>query len=144
MPEDNGKHSEACYSPVTVAAVVGSFAMAVGLVLRISGVPVVFESRLLSIYLENGFSLEAGGQSRWAVLVLLVLTYGTALVLLRVPGFLRRLLLFVSCLVLVVSASPVVALWGIFWSPAVAILCLSWSAVCVVLWGFYHPTRYET
>ena len=117
--------------------------MAVGLVVRISGISLLIERQILSAYMELGFPVNAVGQPWWAVLVLLVLTYGIALVLLEVPGLLRRLLLFLSCLVLVVSASPVVALWGLFWSPVVAVFCLSWSAACAVLWARYHPMPCE-
>ena len=143
MPEESGKSSSAHHHPLTVAAVVGSFAMAVGLVVRISGISLPVERQILLAYMELGFPVQAAGQPWWAVLVLLGLTYGIALVLLEVPGFIRRVLLFLSCLVLVVSASPVVALWGFFWSPVVAIFCLSWSAGCAVLWARYHPMPCE-
>jgi len=143
MPEEFGRSSPAHHHPLTVTVVVGSFAMAVGLVVRISGISLWIERQILSAYMELGFPVNAVGQPWWAVLVLLVLTYGIALVLLEVPGLLRRLLLFFSCLVLVVSASPVVALWGLFWSPVVAVFCLSWSAACAVLWARYHPTPCE-
>ena len=143
MPEESGKSSSAHHHPLTVAVVVGSFAMAVGLVVRISGISLPVERQILLAYMELGFPVQAAGQPWWAVLVLLGLTYGIALVLLEVPGFIRRVLLFLSCLVLVVSASPVVALWGFFWSPVVAIFCLSWSAGCAVLWARYHPMPCE-
>ncbi|RPF92121.1 MAG: hypothetical protein CBB78_002065 [Roseibacillus sp. TMED18] len=143
MPEEFGRSSPAHHHPLTVAVVVGSFAMAVGLVVRISGMSLLIERQILSSYMELGFPVNTVGQPWWAVLVLLALTYGIALVLLQVPGFLRRLLFFLSCLVLVVSASPVVALWGLFWSPVVAVFCLSWSAACAVLWARYHPMPCE-
>lgn len=143
MPEEPGNYPRAHHHPLTVAAVVGSFAVAVGLVVRISGISLVLERKILAGYLELGFPVDGARQPWWAVLVLLALTYGIALVLLEVPGFLRRLLLYLSCLVLVVSASPVVALWGLFWSPVVAILCLSWSAACAVLWARHHPMPCE-
>ncbi len=142
MSEESGKYSNA-HHPLTVAAVVGSFAMAVGLVVRVSGISLVLERKILEGYLELGFPVSGSGQPWWAVLVLLALTYGIALMLLGVPGFLKRLLLFLSCLVLIASASPVVALWGLFWSPVVAILCFSWSAACAVLWARYHPMSSE-
>ena len=143
MPEEFGRSTPAHHHPLTVAVVVGSFAMAVGLVVRISGISLPVERQILLAYMELGFPVQAAGQPWWAVLVLLGLTYGIALVLLEVPGFIRRVLLFLSCLVLVVSASPVVALWGFFWSPVVAIFCLSWSAGCAVLWARYHPMPCE-
>ena len=143
MPEHTVKHSQVHHHPLTVAAVVGSFSMAVALVVRISGVSLTFERQLLSAYLELGFPVGEGGQPWWAILVRLLLTYGIAYVLLEVPGFLRRLLFFLTCLVLVVSASPGVALWGLFWSPVVAVLCSSWSAGCAILWALYHPMPCE-
>lgn len=129
--------------PLTVTAVVGSFAMAVGLVLRVSGLLVDREKALLVSYQEAGFPLEASGQPWWAILVLLVLTYGLAFVLLEVPGLARRVLLAATFLVLVAAASPVVALWGVFWSPMVALLCAGWSAFCSAMWARQHPMPCE-
>ncbi|MBT45162.1 MAG: hypothetical protein CL922_07090, partial [Deltaproteobacteria bacterium] len=68
------EHYVAHRHPLTVTAVVGSFAMAVGLVLRVSGLLVDTEKALLVRYQEAGFPLEASGQPWWAILVLLVLT----------------------------------------------------------------------
>ncbi len=129
--------------PLIVAAVVGSFAMAVGLVLRVSGVLLGVEKALLVRYQEAGFPIGANGQPWWAILVLLGLTYGLACLLLAVPGLPRRMLLSVSFLVLVATASPVSALWGIFWSPVVALLSAGWSAFCAILWASHHPMPCE-
>lgn len=131
------------YHPRIVAVVVGSFAMAVGLVLRVSGVLLDVEHALLARYQEAGFPIEANGQPWWAILLLLGLTYGLSYLLLEVPGLPRRLLLSVSFMVLVAAASPVAALWGVFWSPVVAILSAAWSAFCAILWARHHPMPCE-
>lgn len=131
------------YQPRIVAVVVGSFAMAVGLVLRVSGVLLDVENTLLTRYQEAGFPIEANGQPWWAILLLLGLTYGLSYLLLEVPGLPRRLVLSVSFMVLVAAASPVAALWGVFWSPVVAIFSVGWSAFCTVLWACHHPMPCE-
>jgi len=140
IPEE---HYVAHRHPLTVAGVVGSFAMAVGLVLRVSGLLLDTEKALLMRYQEAGFPLEASGQPWWSVLVLLVLTYGLSFLLLEVPGLTRRFLLAATFLVLLVAASPVVALWGVFWSPVVALLCAGWSAFCSAMWARHHPMPCE-
>ena len=137
------KYSPAHHHPLTVAAVVGSFAIAVGLVVRVSGILLGAENNLLELYQNAGFPLDADGQPWWAILVLLVLTYGLTFLLLEVPGLSRRLLISVSFVVLMVSASPVLALWGVFWSPVVASLCVGWSAICVIFWACRHPMPCE-
>ena len=71
MADTPKEHYSAHLHPLTVAAVVGSFAMAVGLVVRVSGVLLDAEKALLVRYQEAGFPLEASGQPWWAILVLL-------------------------------------------------------------------------
>ena len=56
------KYSPAHHHPLTVAAVVGSFAMAVGLVVRVSGILLGAENNLLELYQNAGFPLDADGQ----------------------------------------------------------------------------------
>ncbi len=143
MANSPPEYSPAHHHPLTVAAVVGSFAMAVGLVVRVSGILLGAENALLEFYQNAGFSLDVDGQPWWAILVLLVLTYGLTFLLLEVPGLSRRLLIAVSFVVLMASASPVLALWGVFWSPVVASLCVGWSAICVILWACRHPMPCE-
>ncbi len=143
MDDSPPKYSPAHHHPLTVAAVVGSFAMAVGLVVRVSGILLGAENALLEFYRNAGFPLDVNGQPWWAILVLLVLTYGLTFLLLEVPGLSRRLLIATSFLVLMASASPVAALWGVFWSPVVAVLCAGWSAICVILWTCRHPMPCE-
>jgi hypothetical protein len=128
----------------TVVAVVGSFALAVGLVVQVSGVMRGVEEGLLSSYLAAGFSVDAAAtQPWWSLLVAAVLVYGLALLLLEVPGLGRRILLASSVLVLLAAASPVLALWGVFWSPLVAMVSGAWSAFCASLWARHHSMPCE-
>lgn len=129
--------------PLTVAAVVGSFSVAVGLLVRASGLLQGAESGLLAGYQAGGFPLASGTQPWWLILALLGLTYGLALVVLEVPGTPRRLLLAGTVLVLLAAASPVVALWGVFWSPLEALLCSGSSAFCATLWARLYPMPCE-
>ena len=81
MPEVFGRSSPAHHHPLTVAVVVGSFAMAVGLVVRISGMSLLIERQILSSYMELGFPVNAVGQPWWAVLVLLESMFATTTVI---------------------------------------------------------------
>ncbi len=131
--------------PVTVAAVVGSFALAVGLVVRASGVMRGAEEGLLHRYRDGGFPIaEGASQPWWGLVVILLLVYGLAILLLEIPGTSRRVMLAVTLLVLVAAASPVVALWGVFWSPLVAFVSGAWSAFCATLWAKHHTMPCET
>lgn len=129
--------------PLTVAAVVGSFSVAGGLVLRVSGLLQEAEAKLLARYQSAGFALEEGVQPWWSIFLLLALTYGLAFLVLEVPGAIRRLLVAATVLVLVAAASPVAALWGVFWSPLGALLCGGWGAFCAILWARQHPMPCE-
>ena len=139
---DSTPHS-AHRHPLTVAAVVGSFSVAIGLVIRVSGVLTGAEEGLLARYQEAGFSLQATGQPWWGIVVLMLLTYGLAWLLLEVPGLSRRVMLAFTALILVAAASPVAALWGVFWSPMLAVVCGGWSAFCASLWAWHHPMPCE-
>lgn len=130
--------------PLTVAAVVGSFSLAVGLVVRVSGVMRGAELGLLEFYRGAGFPIGAGAsQPWWALLLLVVLVYGVALLLLEVPGTARRVMLALTLLVLAAAASPVMALWGLFWSPLIVLVSVGWSAFCATLWSRNHPMPCE-
>ena len=129
--------------PLTVAAVVGSFSVAIGLVIRVSGVLQGAEQGLLARYQGAGFNLDASGQPGWGIVVLMALTYGLAWLLLEVPGLPRRVMLAFTALVLVAAASPVAALWGVYWSPMLAVVCGGWSAFCASLWAWHHPMPCE-
>lgn len=130
--------------PLLVAAVVGSFALAVGLVVRLSGVLGGVEAGLAERYLLAGFPVAQGAtQPWWSLLLLVTLVYGMAMLLLDIPGTARRVLVAATSLVLVLSASPVMALWGVFWSPVVAAVSGGWSAFCAILWARHHPMRCE-
>lgn len=131
--------------PLTVAAVVGSCALAVGFLVEVSGLMQGADRVLWDLYRQAGFGIgEApGGQSWWGLLALAAVAYGLALLLLEIPGTPRRLMVSVSFLVLVLVGSPVAALWGVFWSPFVALLGGAWSAFCATLWARHHPMPCE-
>ena len=97
------------------------------------------------LYRKAGFAIgEAPGEpSWWGLLVLAAVSYGLALLLLEIPGVPRRLLVSCSFLVLVLVGSPVAALWGVFWSPFVALLAGAWSAFSATLWARHHPMPCE-
>ena len=138
------ERSQSHQHPLTVAAVGGSFALAVGLVVHASGVMGGVEAGLRSAYFGAGFPIaEGAAQPWWGLLILVVLVYGLAILLLEIPGASRRGLVAVSLLVLVGTASPVVALWGAFWSPVLAVVSGAWSAFCAILWAKHHPMPCE-
>jgi hypothetical protein len=56
----------------------------------------------------------------------------------------RRVLLAITSLVLVAAASPLLALWGVFWSPLVALVGGAWSAFSATLWAWHNPMPCET
>ena len=130
--------------PLTVAAVVGSFALAVGLLMRASGVLRGAEEGIHARYLAAGFPIgESSAQPWWGLLVLGVVVFGLALLLLEVPGTGRRALLALTVLVLMGAASPVMALWGTYWSPLGTLVSGGWCAFCATLWARHHPMPCE-
>jgi hypothetical protein len=131
--------------PWAVSAVVGSFALLLGMLIQLSGALRGTEASLLAGYRRAGFDLAAGlGQPWWGLLVLAAVVYGMALLLLHIPGIARRVMLGLTALVLVAAASLVLAVWGVFWSPLVALLGGAWSAFCASLWAWHNPMPCET
>ena len=125
--------------PLTVALVVGSLSFALGLVLLTSGVLGGIGEKLLAGYRAAGFVLpddEVG--AGWSVGILFVICYGVAWLLLETPGLGRRILLLFTALLLAVAASPVLALWGVFWCPLVVLFAGAWSGFCAIMWGHHH------
>lgn len=130
--------------PFVVAGAVGSFSMALGLVVHVTGVLAGAEEALLKSYQEAGFALESGSDPWWSLPFFVLLVYTIALLLLEVPGGGRRLLLSCSLLVLLCLASPVLALWGVFWSPLLAVVSSGWSGFCAILWARHYPMPCES
>lgn len=129
--------------PLVVAGAVGSFSMALGLMVRVTGVLKGAEEALLDGYQKAGFALEGAAEPWWALPLFVVLVYLMALLLLQVPGSGRRLLVACSLLVLLLLASPVLALWGVFWSPLLVIVSSGWSGFSAILWARSYPMPCE-
>jgi hypothetical protein len=130
--------------PFTAAAVVGSFALAVAVLLRVAGVFKGTDVSFREWYLERGFGVAAESvQPWWDFLLVLVAVYGLVWFLFETPGMTRRLLVLMTSLVLLLTASPVLALWGTFWSPVGVMLGVAWSGFCAILWARQHPMPCE-
>lgn len=126
--------------PITVAAVVGSFALAVVVLLRVLGIFGGSDTGLRNWYVGRGFSVPEGSvQPGWDFLLALVAVYGLVWFLFEIPGTGRRILVLVTALVLLGVGSPVLALWGVFWSPVGAMLGLAWGGFCAIHWARHHP-----
>jgi len=126
-------------NPLISAAVVGTFSLALALVLQILGIYRGVGETLWNAYQTRGFRVgegfveEAGGL--WVVAVLV---YSQAWLLCEVPGLHRRLLVLLSSLVLIALASLVLALWGLYWCPAAALVATLWAGFCAILWANQH------
>ncbi|NNC89457.1 MAG: hypothetical protein HKN82_13450 [Akkermansiaceae bacterium] len=129
---------------MTAAAVVGSFALALVLVLRIAGSFGRAEAWLLGSYEAGGFGIEAAFvHPWWGILVAAAGAYGLGWILLETPGLARRILLTATVMVLTAMASVVLGLWGVFWSPVATMTAMLWSGFCAMVWAHQHPMPCE-
>lgn len=125
--------------PLAAAAVVGSFTCALILVMRAGGLLAPLDSGLASGYAAMGFGVGPGAvQPVWAVPLAALLVYAVVWLVLETPGTGRRVLLVGTVLVLTAALSPVLALWGLFWSPVSAVAGVAWGGLCAVLWARQH------
>ncbi len=130
--------------PFTAAAVVGSFALAVVVLLRVAGTFDGTDASILDTYLQSGFNVAVGGvQPWWDFLLVMVVVYALVWLLFETPGTTRRVLVLLTALVLLWAASPVMGLWGTFWSPLGVMLGSAWSGFCAILWARTHPMPCE-
>lgn len=130
--------------PFTAAAVVGSFALAVVVLLRVAGVFDGTDGSIRDSYLEGGFNVPVGSvQPWWDFLLVMVVIYGLVWLMFETPGTARRVLILLTSLVLLWAASPVMALWGSFWSPLGVMLGSGWAGFCAILWARTHPMPCE-
>ena len=118
------------------AAAVGSCALAILVVIRVAGLLGAVESGLAGHYAARGFGVGASALQPWWDLVLgAFLVYAVVWLLFETPGTGRRVLVLCTVLVLVLALSPVLALWGVFWSPVAAALAVVWGGGSAILWA---------
>ena len=129
---------------MVAAAVVGSFPFSLVLVLRMAGLLEQVETSLAGWYAARGFGVFSGAiQPWWDLLVVAVLVYVLVWLLFETPGTGRRVLLVLSATIMVLALSPVLALWGIFWSPLTAAIGLAWGGICAIMWARQYPMPCE-
>ncbi|MGJ8724029.1 MAG: hypothetical protein ACSHYB_05690 [Roseibacillus sp.] len=111
--------------------------LVVGLVCLLLGAGSHFGEGLLAAYQGRGFpKMEAMGSSSPAsLLALVIFTFGIVLALDGTPGTGRRVMLLLSGLVILAMASPVLALWGVFWNPFVLLISVFWAGVGAAVQG---------
>lgn len=130
--------------PTVTAAVVGSFSLALALVLEMLGVYGGANEGLWHAYEMKGFALPEFVPSEiQGLLVVAVLVYLVAWLICEIPGVHRRVLVLLSSAVLIALASPVLALWGVFWSPLATLVAMIWAGFCATLWASQHPMPCE-
>jgi hypothetical protein len=130
--------------PVAAAAVVGSFAFAMALVMRAAGLLGEVEAGLARGYAARGFGeYWEASQPWWDLALVALLVYGLVWLLFETPGVGRRVIILVSSAVVVLILSPVLALWGTFWSPLNVVLGMVWGGFCAIMWARQHPMPCE-
>ena len=131
--------------PVYAAGVIGSFSLALILLLQVLGVFDGGEVSLLEGYREAGFLLESGAaQPGWGLWLIGILVYVLPWALFEIPGTPKRLLVVGAMLVLLTLTSPVLALWQVYWNPMSTLLAAGWAGLCSLLWAWQHPMPCES
>lgn len=123
--------------PVIVCATMG-FVVAAGL--RLSGFLELPDLVLISS-LSGMAGLNRGLEDAplWAGLLLAAIAVlGVCAAILGSPGFLRRLSLFVTTLVLVAGLCVVAALYAIFLSVIPAVIAVLWGGGCALIYASRH------
>ncbi|GEM_PF-985209 len=146
LHEENVKAepSECLGHPVAGVVLTGSFSLALGLVLWASGLVSAGNEMLLGLYRQAGFALGEGGVAPWwEPLLLVVSVYLVAGLLFDIPGVARRVLTLLTLLVLVAAASPVLVLWGVFWSPLAVLAAGASSGALAIVWSRFHALPCE-
>lgn len=111
--------------------------LVVGLVCLLMRAGDGFANWLLESYRAQGFPEMTilGPSSPFSLLSLMIFTFGGVLALEGTPGTGRRAMLLLSGLIVVATASPVLALWGLFWSPLVALISILWASIAVMVYA---------
>lgn len=109
--------------------------LVVALVCLLTGLGEGFANWLRSGYSAQGFTplRELGEASLFALGTLVFFTFGTVVALEGTPGNGKRLIILVSGLLLVAMASPVFALWGLFWNPLILMVAMIWSGIAAMI-----------
>ena len=109
----------------------------VGLMCLLLGAGEGFGAWLSEGYQGNGFPelSELSMGSPAALLALVIFTVGGVFAIGGTPGTGRRAMLLLSGLVVLAMASPVMALWGVFWNPLVLLVSVSWAGLGALVHG---------
>ena len=109
--------------------------LVVGLVCLLIGAGDPFGNWLFQGYRQNGFPemsvLEPASPA--SLVVLVIFTMGSVFAIEGTPGGGRRTMLLLSGMVVFAMASPVLALWGVFWNPFVLLVVVFWSGMMTML-----------
>lgn len=74
----------------------------------------------------------------WNWLLAIALSVGVAFAVLDSRGTWRRVLILLFALTLIVIASPVLVLWGVFWSPFLLLCAVVWSWLGAFVYASQH------
>lgn len=109
--------------------------LVVGLVCLLMGAGEGLAASLMAGYEAQGFPAlqEVGESSPGSLLAMVLLTFGMVVAIEGTPGAGRRVILLLSALVLFTMASPVLALWGVFWSPYILIFTVLWAGIVAMV-----------
>jgi F0F1-type ATP synthase membrane subunit c/vacuolar-type H+-ATPase subunit K len=107
----------------------------VGLVFLLTGWGDGLAGSLREGYVATGFPplSERQGASLFSLTILILGTFGSVIALEGTPGTGKRVMLLASSLVVIAMASPVLALWGIFWSPFELLFAVSWASIAAMI-----------
>lgn len=131
--------------PTVTTAVAGSFSLVLAMVLQLLGFFDGAKQSLWEFYEAQGFGLgELASGTGKELFIVAILVFSIAWVMCEVPGLQRRVLILISSLTLIALSSPILALWGIFWSPFAAIVACVWTGFCSILWASQHLMPCET
>lgn len=130
--------------PFTAAAVVGSFTLALVVLLRVAGVFDAADAGFRQWFVGQGFAISPGSvQPWWDFPLVMLVIYSLVWLVFETPGMTRRLLVILTAEVLLLSASLVAALWGVFWTPVGLMLGVAWAGSCALVWARQHPMPCE-
>jgi hypothetical protein len=121
------------------AAAIGGLSVVLAAGLELLGVLVGMNAVIARMVSRGGAETFPNALPEWSVwLAATVLAFGVAIAILGTPGGLRRVLLWLSAVVLVAAWAPVLGLAA--FAPDIAAPCVAtiWSGICALVYASRH------
>ena len=131
--------------PAAAVAAIGSLSFLLAAGLQLLGILARTDAWIAQLVSRGGaqtFPQRLPGAAIWPAVALF--SFGLAFAILRSPGMLPRLILWISAMILVATWAPVLSLAAYQPTVSAAWIATAWSGACAIFYASHHRMTGDT